>query len=353
MSRKPGAVRMFLRACAGSVGALWGKRFHWPAVWILCALALALVFGVDLIPARVFAVTVSIDAASEVLELELDPRREYVWSMPAGAYSLVTAGDAKGCTATGRFEVSCAYADSTAMILRNGPTVRLEVTTQASGPPRFTLSLIPRAGATAEAQSTAHATSFEIRGNNDEPLAATSDYVGYESAPVERWRIPLTLTHLQIGESLRDNVIAPDDEGAREPIMLRGNVRIFARRAFSTGNRYQVQEERFDPADVVQVPEPRENSALLLGLLSLNASDNAFDLTVHTDGTRILVRRLGAGHAIGASMWSIVSKDPAMLALWAALIALLGLTNYHSQRLNNRLARQAAADAAAQNAARR
>ena len=56
---------------------------------------------------------------------------------------------------------------------------------------------------------------------------------------------------------------------------------------------------------------------------------------------------VGAEHAIGASMWSIVSRDPASLALWAAFVSLISIANYHSTRLNNKLAK-AAATAAAQ-----
>jgi hypothetical protein len=42
-------------------------------------------------------------------------------------------------------------------------------------------------------------------------------------------------------------------------------------------------------------------------------------------------------------MWSIVSRDPASLALWAALVSLISIANYHSVRLNNKLAKLAAA----------
>ena len=50
------------------------------------------------------------------------------------------------------------------------------------------------------------------------------------------------------------------------------------------------------------------------------------------------VRRLGAEHAIGASMWSIVSRDPASLALWAALVSLISIANYHSALRDKRAA---------------
>jgi hypothetical protein len=336
LSPKPRASRQLARAGVGGLRAL-GARYHWPAVWTLLALAFAVVALVGLLPARMFAVTVSIDARTEVLEVELDPRREYVWTLPAGSYSLLGGQARSGCDTPTPLDVTCEYDGPTAIVVRDGPTVRFELVPQGSGSPRIALSLTPRHDGARAARA-----SVEIRSTGDALLAGTSEYLGYESAPVERWRIPLTVRHIQIGESLSDGVIDSNESGTRQPIMTSGDVRIFARRILSSGNRYQVQQERFDPADVVQIPQPRQDDALLLGLLALNAAENVFELTAQTDGRRIVVRRLGAEHAITPSMWSIVSNDPAALALWATLIALLGLTSYHSQRVNFRLARSQA-----------
>jgi hypothetical protein len=114
--------------------------------------------------------------------------------------------------------------------------------------------------------------------------------------------------------------------------MTEGDVRIFAR-SFGSKQRYQVQEERFDPADVVQIPADGEAEGLLLGLISLTEADQQFDLTLHTDLAEIFVRRLGAEHRIGVSMWSIVSQLPFWLALAIVWVSLIVVANYHAQRL--------------------
>ena len=86
-------------------------------------------------------------------------------------------------------------------------------------------------------------------------------------------------------------------------------------RALWFDERYQIKEEQFDPADVVQIPAEPSAQGLLVGLLSLDsAAQREFDLTLHTELAEVYVRRLGAGHRIGVSMWAIVSKMPVWLA---------------------------------------
>jgi len=319
---------------------------QWPGVPTLCVLAALLVLGIDLLPRRVFDVTMSVEARTEVVGLTLDPQREYVWGLPAGSYSLLVAKPAEGCESSTQFEVACRYAEPSYLKIRNGATVRFEALPPAEDGddgPRFIVSIKPLEPSDKAARAGEKST-FEIRSATDELRAATTELVNYESNAVKLWRIPLELRRVAIGESLAENVIAADTSTARQPIMTEGNVRIFARRVFGGSNRYQVQEEHFDPADVVQIPgEGESGDSLLLGLLSLNGAARAFDVTLHTDFAKVFVRRLGAEHAIGASMWSIVSRDPASLALWAALVSLISIANYHSVRLNNKLAKQAAA----------
>jgi len=319
---------------------------QWPGVPTLCVLAALLVLGIDILPRRVFDVTMSVEARTEVVELTLDPQREYVWGLPAGSYSLLVAKPAEGCKSSPQFEVACRYAEPSYLKIRHGATVRFEALPPAEDGddgPRFIVSIKPLEPSE-KVTGAGERSAFEIRSASDELRAATTELVNYESNAVKLWRIPLELRRVVIGESLAENVIAADTSTARQPIMTEGNVRIFARRVFGGSNRYQVQEEHFDPADVVQIPGEGENGdSLLLGLLSLNGTARAFDVTLHTDFAKVFVRRLGAEHAIGASMWSIVSRDPASLALWAALVSLISIANYHSVRLNNKLAKQAAA----------
>jgi hypothetical protein len=309
---------------------------HWPGITTLGLLAVAVVAGINLLPRSVFDVTLSVEARTEVAELELDPLREYVWGLPAGRFSLLVAEHGHGCEARDRFDVTCDLEEPAYLAIRNGGTVRVEALPAgdgAGGAPGFLLTLTPRA------VHDAPASTFELRAADNTLLAATHDLVSYESRAAALWRIPLIVRRVQIGESLAENVIASDTATARQPIMTQGLVRIYARRIFGGSNRYQVQEEHFDPADVVQIPGEPASSSLLLGLLALNAGEHAFDVTLHTSLEKVLVRRLGAEHAIGASMWSIVSRDPASLALWAALVSLISMANYHSARLNNKLAR--------------
>ncbi|HVS22439.1 MAG TPA: hypothetical protein VMU03_01835 [Gammaproteobacteria bacterium] len=319
---------------------------HWPGVPTLCVLAAALVIGIEFLPRSVFDVTMSVEARSEVVELALDPQREYVWELPAGSYSLLVAKPAEGCNASAAFEVVCRYPEPSYLTIRHGATVRLEALPpgdDGDDGPRFIVSIMPLEPTRKAAGAGGEKSTFEIRSARDELRAATTELVSYESGAVKLWRIPLVLRRVQIGESLAENVIAPDTSTARQPIMTEGNVRIFARRVFGGSNRYEVQEEHFDPADIVQIPGERERgNSLLLGLLSLNGGERAFDVTLHTEFAKVYVRRLGAEHAIGASMWSIVSHDPASLALWAALVSLISVANYHSGLRDKRAASLAA-----------
>lgn len=319
---------------------------QWPGVPTLCVLAALLVLGIELLPRRVFDVTMSVEARTEVVAVTLDPQREYVWGLPAGSYSLLVAKPSEGCASSTQFEVVCRYPEPSYLKIRHGATVRFEALPRADTGdegPRFTVSITPLEPPAEKRGAGAPKSTFEIRSARDELWAATTELVSYESDAVSLWRIPLWLRHVQIGESLAENVIAADTSTARQPIMTEGNVRIFARRVFGGSNRYQVQEEHFDPADVVQIPGESGGDSLLLGLLSLDGPVRAFDLTLHTEFAKVFVRRLGAEHAISASMWSIVSRDPASLALWAALVSLISIANYHSARLNDKLAKLAAA----------
>jgi hypothetical protein len=274
-------------------------------------------------------VTLSVRAQTEVLELELQPERTYVWWFPAGSYSLLTAKGATGCEERSRFDVVCPYSAPTAITIKNGATVRFELTTaDGAALPRFLVALTPHSSGRSE---------FEVRSGADEVLVSTPELVTFESQPVEHWRIPLIIERVQIGESLSDSVAAADALGtiARQPIMMAGDVRMFARAfGFGVAERYQIKEERFDPADVVQIPADADAQGLLLGLLSLDATaQREFDVTLHSDLSEVYVRRLGADHRVAVSMWSIVSQLPMWLALWVVWVSLIVVANYYSDRL--------------------
>jgi hypothetical protein len=304
-----------------------------PTVTSLFLISALVVAGVELLPKALSDVTLTVRAKTEVLELTLQPERTYVWWLPGGSYSLLTAPGASGCEHRSRFDVVCSYDAPTAITIKNGATVRFELTTVAgAAAPSFLLALTPSdRGASEKAKESA----FEIRSGADELLVSTPELVTFESQPVESWRIPLIVQSVRIGEALSDSVAAADalDTTARQPIMTEGDVRMFAR-ALWFDERYQIKEERFDPADVVQIPAESAAEGLLLGLLSLDsAAQREFDLTLHTDLAEVFVRRLGGGHRIGVSMWAIVSKLPFWLALWVVWVSLIVVANYYSDRL--------------------
>jgi len=309
-----------------------GGRWPVPTVTSLFVIAALLVAGVELLPKWLSDVTLTVRARTEVLELVLQPERTYVWWLPRGSYSLLTATDAKGCEQRSRFDVVCSSAEPTVITIKNGATVRFEIATLEGAPaPTFTLALTPRA---ASGDGSA-ASSFEVRNGADEPLLATPELVTFESQPVEHWRIPLIVERVQLGESLSDGVVASDALGgqARQPILTEGDVRMFAR-ALWFDERYQIKEERFDPADVVQIPADPTEQGLLLGLLSLDAAaQREFDVTLHTDLAEVFVRRLRAEHRIGVSMWAVVSKLPMWLTFWVVWVSLIVVANYYSDRL--------------------
>jgi hypothetical protein len=336
------AVSGFARRTVHAVFNWPGGRWPVPTVTSLFVVSILIVGLVELLPKGASDVTLTVRARTEVLEFDLDPRRQYVWWLPAGSYSLLTAKDEAGCEQRNRFDLACTFAGPSALTIKNGATVRFEVinAVPSAGAPRFSVALTPRHGApvrtraATDGSAKVEASSFEIRDGADEARVATNDLVTFESAGVEQWRIPLILKRVQIGEFLTESIATTDTLGAvRQPIMTEGDVRIFAR-SFGLHDRYQVQEERFDPADVVQIPADQGRDGLLLGLLSLDAAgQHAFDLTLHTDLAEVFVRRLGAEHRIGVSMWLIVSKLPMWLALWIVLVSLIVVANYYSDRL--------------------
>jgi hypothetical protein len=323
-------TRRFAMALFGYPSGRWPA----PTVTSLLVAAVLVVGAIELLPKAMSDVTLSVRARSEVLEIELDRDRTYVWWLPAGRYSLVAAKAVSGCEQRSRFDVACTYASPTAITIKNGATVRFEVLGSGADGLRFSAALTPRelpvgGGATDEASI------FTMHDASDELLVETGDLLTFESGPVDVWRIPLIVTRVQIGEFLSESLATADTLGAgRQPIMTEGDVRIFARTPGSR-DRYQVQEERFDPADVVQIPAyGASDSGLLLGLLSLDrATAQAFDVTMHTALAEVFVRRLGAEHQIGVSTWSIVAGLPTWTALWVVLVSLIVVANYHAARL--------------------
>jgi hypothetical protein len=315
-----------------------GGRWPVPTVTSLFVISLLVVAAVELLPKGWSDVTLSVRAQTEVLLLDLQPERTYVWWLPGGSYSLLRADHAKGCEQRSRFDVVCPYSAATAVTIKNGATVRFELTTaEGAALPRFLVALTPRAIADHATDGEPARSVFEVRSGADESLVETSDLLTFESQPVQHWRIPLIAERVQIGESLSDSVAAADALGtiARQPIMTAGDVRMFARAfGFGADERYQIKDERFDPADVVQIPADQDQQGLLLGLLSLDAdAQREFDVTLHSDLAEVFVRRLGAEHRIGVSMWKIVSQLPMWLALWVVWVSLIVVANYYSDRL--------------------
>lgn len=331
-----------LAAAASHAGRLIDSMLNWPGgrwpvptATSLFALSALIVAGVELLPKALSDVTSTLRARTEVLELALQPERTYVWWLPGGSYSLLTAQVANGCEQRGRFDVVCSHPEATAVTIKHGATARFELTTVEGAPaPSFMLALTPRPAEGGKSASRS-APTFEIRNGANELLVATSDLVTFESSPVESWRIPVMVERVQIGESLTDGVAAADAlEGpARQPILTEGDVRMFAR-ALWFDERYQIKEERFDPADVVVIPADPSERGSLVGLLSLDAgAQSDFDLTLHTELAEVFVGRLGGGHQIGISMWAIMSNLPYWLALWVVWVSLIVVANYYSDRL--------------------
>jgi hypothetical protein len=307
-----------------------GGRWPVPTVMGLLLISLLVVMGVELLPRALSDVTLTVRARTEVVTVDLEPGRTYDWWLPPGSYSLLTAPTAAPCEHRGRFDVICEFAEATALTIKNGANVRFALAPHAdTGLPRFTIELKP------SAQPGSPESLFDVRGHGDDLHIATNELLTFESQPVAQWRIPLLVERVQIGESLSESVAAADALAAlaRQPIMMAGDVRMFAR-ALAFEERYQVKEERFDPADVVQIPADPADRERLLGVLSLESGEQrGFDLTLHTDLAEVFVRRLGAEHRIGVSMWAIVSQLPTWLALWVVFVSLIVVANYYAARL--------------------
>jgi hypothetical protein len=316
-----------------------GGRWPVPTVTTLFFASALIVAGVELLPRALSDVTLTVRARTEVLELQLQPDRTYTWWLPHGTYSLIT--DVSGCDRRGPFDTACSYGDETALTIANGATVRFELTTREGEPaPRFSVAITPRDIGADEKQTDEQEpkpSSFEVRSIQNAELIRTNDLITFESEPIERWRIPLLVERVQLGESLSDTVFASDalETTGSQPILTGGDVRMFGR-ALWFKDRYQLKEERFDPADVVQIPADQGDKGLLLGLLSLDSKQAdvlGFDVTLHTNLSEVFVRRLRAEHRIGVSMWAVVSNLPVWLALGVVWAFLILIANYYSDRL--------------------
>lgn len=329
-------VREFARQTSTS---LFGWPIQVPAITVPGGILLALIIVpvIELLPPTWADVTLTVRSRTEIVEFDLQPGQPYVWWLPAGTYSFITEATAPGCTKRHDFDYACEFAAPTAITIKNGARA-LFALSSTDGTPRFSLTLTPTPNSGAAPRS-----SFELRSENNDLVVMTPDLLTFESDPVTYWRLPLIVQRVQIGDFLRDSVAPAQAVGggiAPQPIMNEGDVRMFARTPFGH-DRYLVQQESFDSADVVQIPaEPREDGRLL-GLMSIDdASGRGFDLTLHTDLAEVFVRRLGAEHRIGISMWSVVANLPIWLALWLVAASLLGVANYHTSRTNSILGRK-------------
>ena len=84
-----------------------GGRWPVPTVTSLFVIALLVVAGVELLPKALSDVTSTVRARTEVLELELQPERTYVWWLPRGSYSLLTANEPRAASSAAA-STSCA-----------------------------------------------------------------------------------------------------------------------------------------------------------------------------------------------------------------------------------------------------
>lgn len=319
------------RELAASAAAWLGRFANWPSArWpvptatALFALALLVVAAVELLPKSLSDITLTVQARTEVLELTLQPERTYLWWLPAGEYSLLSRVNAPGCVNHGALDTSCTFPEASAVTIAGGAVARFEVEpADDAGAARFSMTITPHETGSSRFELAAGAAKI-----------STSELITFAGSATANWRIPLIVERVQIGDFLTESLAGQGSLGtARQPIMMEGEVRMFARSLGFT-DRYQVQEERFDAADVIQIPADSAAKGLLLGLLSLPAAGTVFDVTLHTDVPEVYVRRLGAEHRIGVSTWSVISKLPLWLALWVVWAALLTLSNYHSARLS-------------------
>lgn len=339
------------RARAGAAPALRVGRAVLERPWTLTILTLfisaAFALGFDKL-GSVFAITTSVHVRTEVATFELDPKLEYVWWVPAGRYSLLLQDAPAGCRHPSHFDTICDFAHPSAISIKNGGTVRLEALPPANDSgdsprngfgndsprapadaPRLSISLTPSERPRDAARG---ASKFAIKEQSERSAIETTELLTFESVGVDVWRVPLRVQRAEIGEFVTESPDTTETLGlVRQPIMTEGSVRYFAR----WGSRYQIAEERFDPADVVQIPgDGRPGS--LAGLISLAAASaddrDIFEITLHTGDTKVSVRRFGDDHSIGASAWSALSKLPIMIAAWAVFLSVVQVTNHHSAR---------------------
>jgi hypothetical protein len=326
---------------------------------------LLLLLAVLAIPMAWTSTTVSIDAIAEVFRFDVarekpaesqikEPREaadtprnalddRFSILLPAGTYSLADASGIEDCPAVAQpdsYFRLCGYSEPTTLRVR-GAHMRFSLVDQESRDEtnrvarttRLAIRVTPPAVAGSEAEpaedeSVQNAIDVQVVGGGEKPLFRTGQWIEFESDPITYWRAPLQITNVTIGESL-------SELNPTQRILVDGSVRFFSRGKPWDGdpNRHLVYSEKFDRADSVTVAQSEE---AVVGLVSFEASTSepaarpsAFDLVLHANRSGVEVERLGAKHAVTASVW--MQLPPVWTAFWtvfSALTAVIGLRKY-------------------------
>lgn len=332
-------------------------------------------------------VTLSVTAKTEVLQFDLLPNEQLEWQLPKGRYALfdpqsMVPIDEEGEPCKIREHIAfddylCEFEEQTRLFITNGDKtlavrVRVEISPSSSATnissndspgPALHISIRPisiRASKTGSAEEENEAppprTWIEVLGSDGKtqfskgkntPMTS-GDVVNFDAYSVRDWRVPLTSMNMTIGEALSYG-------SDRQPILTEGDVRIYAStksipeiiqgmrdpRAVSSNNsgnlparrRYLILEEAFDAADIVHIvqrPGPEDEWNPLSGLLAVGRDNDSrltaagiLEITVHANAEELTVERLGAQHAIRATTWDLLSRQPLWIAIWVLFASLL------------------------------
>jgi hypothetical protein len=338
------------------------SRWSIPGTLTVAILCIVLVGAVEQAPRRrLVQVTLSVDARTEIATLDLasTPGQPQSWSLPKGTVATfmpeITPETLDGehhCepqALSGDFR--CTFDKPVKLTFAGEAKVRIEAI--PGNNPKISLDVTPGDGTGGTECRSAVPASIEIRDDANKVLLRSRYGLAFESAEFERdapdawdlWRTPLALTGADLGASLSSSVITGETLGEpiRQPVLEGGDAWFFARldgwleRVAS--ERYLIQEERFDPGDIVQIPESGLcGNRRLFGMITLDITDPderaAFDVTLHTEYDSFWVARsTTGGHKVSVSNWSLLAKMPVTAAILAALLYVVVIVNYHAARL--------------------
>jgi hypothetical protein len=315
-----------------------------------------LAFILSLIPYGSGAVvTLSVNAQTESLQIQLKHNRSYSMRLPPGKAALVSGKGSACKPSEDGLGLVCDSANNVTLQISGGPILSLE--TLPNG--RFMITLEPTAGELSGGKGM----EAKLLNQNGEELASTSELMFFETIEnASDTRFPLIIESATIGALLYEST---GDMGKYDstwqPMLEQGGFAVFANMG-QDRDRFLLLDGSFDPGDVITMRAKESNKPILgdsgiwgylpnifhsetsrsnnspdedaaiWGHLSLERPDAdnkeappRMTVSMNTSFPELDVQRFGApqGYKISVPPWLVVSELPVWQSFWVIFISLL------------------------------